>query len=66
MKCVALFVAPGIVAIFVRDEHSFEEWSWAYLTNAIMLIVVGFLLLDQVSGSSRAVAGFEGSLRLHL
>ncbi|KAK6019625.1 hypothetical protein OSTOST_14734 [Ostertagia ostertagi] len=36
MKCVALFVAPAMVAYFVRDEKRHDQWRYA---NAIFLPV---------------------------
>ncbi|VDK59954.1 unnamed protein product [Cylicostephanus goldi] len=40
MKCVAMFVAPGTVALFVRDERRYEQWRYVYWINGILLIIV--------------------------
>lgn len=47
MKCVALFVAPAIVAIFVKDEHDFDQWKWVFILNGGLLFVARFKIFQE-------------------
>lgn len=42
MKCIALFVAPAMVAYFVEDERRHDQWRYVHWINGAMLIFVGF------------------------
>ncbi|CAJ0607722.1 unnamed protein product, partial [Cylicocyclus nassatus] len=39
MKCVAMFVAPGTVALLVHDESRYNQWRYVYWINGILLII---------------------------
>ncbi|VDP22523.1 unnamed protein product [Heligmosomoides polygyrus] len=41
MKCIALFVAPAMVAYFVEDERRHDQWRYVHWINGAMLIFVG-------------------------
>uniref|UniRef100_A0A1I7X6P2 Multidrug resistance protein 1 n=1 Tax=Heterorhabditis bacteriophora TaxID=37862 RepID=A0A1I7X6P2_HETBA len=43
MKCVALFVGPGMMALFVNDDHNHGQWSTVYFINAGLLILANCL-----------------------
>jgi hypothetical protein len=42
VKCIALFVGPALVFIFVHDEHSNSQWQHIFLTISICLLLVSF------------------------
>lgn len=54
MKCVALFIAPAIVAIFVKNEHSFDDWKWVFILNGGLLLFVSYM-----EASSRLISSDE-------
>ncbi|KIH56138.1 hypothetical protein ANCDUO_13685 [Ancylostoma duodenale] len=39
MKCVALFVAPATVAMFVYDESQYDQWRYVFWLHGIFLII---------------------------
>ncbi|KAK6732712.1 hypothetical protein RB195_016837 [Necator americanus] len=43
MKCVALFVAPATVAMFVSDEAQYDQWRYVFWLHGIFLIVANFM-----------------------
>ncbi|PAV91470.1 hypothetical protein WR25_18143 isoform B [Diploscapter pachys] len=43
MKCVALFVAPLWVAIFVHDEYNYHEWKWVFICNGALCLLANVL-----------------------
>ncbi|KAK6732709.1 hypothetical protein RB195_016836 [Necator americanus] len=43
MKCVSLFVAPGLVAIFVHDENRYDQWRYVFWLNGVALIIANFM-----------------------
>ncbi|PIO68418.1 hypothetical protein TELCIR_09797 [Teladorsagia circumcincta] len=45
MKCVALFVAPAMVAFFVRDEKRHDQWRYVYWINGVLLILANAVFL---------------------
>ncbi|VDL63903.1 unnamed protein product [Nippostrongylus brasiliensis] len=45
MKCVALFIAPGTVALLVSDEKSHDQWRYVYWINGALLILANFIFL---------------------
>ncbi|CAJ0607724.1 unnamed protein product [Cylicocyclus nassatus] len=45
MKCVAMFVAPGTVALLVQDESRYNQWRYVYWINGILLIIANFTFL---------------------
>ncbi|KAK5972023.1 Membrane transporter [Trichostrongylus colubriformis] len=45
MKCVALFVAPGTVALFVYDERRHDQWRYVYWINGALLILANFVFI---------------------
>ncbi|EJW89056.1 major facilitator superfamily transporter [Wuchereria bancrofti] len=42
IKCVALFVSPLLVAIFVTDDSAQEQWRIIFIILAISLLVANF------------------------
>ncbi|KHJ78522.1 transporter, major facilitator family protein [Oesophagostomum dentatum] len=42
MKCVALFVAPATVAMFVYEEDQYDQWRYVFWLHGIFLIIVSF------------------------
>ncbi|PIO70857.1 hypothetical protein TELCIR_07270 [Teladorsagia circumcincta] len=45
MKCVALFVAPMTVALFVHDERRHDQWRYVYWINGALLILANFAFM---------------------
>ncbi|EYC30901.1 hypothetical protein Y032_0004g1841 [Ancylostoma ceylanicum] len=43
MKCVALFVAPATVAMFVSDESQYDQWRYVFWLHGIFLIIANFM-----------------------
>ncbi|CAI2354727.1 unnamed protein product [Caenorhabditis sp. 36 PRJEB53466] len=43
MKCLALFSAPALVAIFVSDESNRHQWLWVYLILGGLMIITSFV-----------------------
>ncbi|CAD6191590.1 unnamed protein product [Caenorhabditis auriculariae] len=54
MKCIALFVAPAMVAVFVSDEESHQQWGYVYIVNGIILIVVSALFIPMATDKPQA------------
>lgn len=49
MKCLALFVAPALVSMFVSEESNRNQWIWVYVVlGACMFItnIVSFFILS--------------------
>lgn len=51
MKCLALFVAPALVSVFVSEESNRLQWIWVYLVLGGCMIAINiisfFILTDQ-------------------
>ncbi|KAK6732708.1 hypothetical protein RB195_016835 [Necator americanus] len=45
MKCVGLFVAPGVHGIFVQDESRYDQWRYVFWVHGILLIIANFIFL---------------------
>ncbi|KAK6041547.1 hypothetical protein COOONC_20948 [Cooperia oncophora] len=45
MKCVALFVAPAMVALLVHDETRHDQWRYVYWINGVLLILANAVFL---------------------
>ncbi|CCD70905.2 Major facilitator superfamily (MFS) profile domain-containing protein [Caenorhabditis elegans] len=43
MKCLALFSAPALVAIFVSDESNRLQWLWVHLVLGCLMIITNFV-----------------------
>ncbi|CAO4378113.1 unnamed protein product [Caenorhabditis nigoni] len=43
MKCLALFSAPALVAIFVSDESNRLQWLWVHLVLGGLMIITNFV-----------------------
>uniref|UniRef100_A0A914E8L6 Major facilitator superfamily (MFS) profile domain-containing protein n=1 Tax=Acrobeloides nanus TaxID=290746 RepID=A0A914E8L6_9BILA len=43
IKCISLFAAPGLVAIFVRDDTSEEQWRHTFFVLGTLLIAANIL-----------------------
>ncbi|KAF1752635.1 hypothetical protein GCK72_019190 [Caenorhabditis remanei] len=43
MKCLALFSAPALVAIFVSDESNRLQWMWVHLVLGGLMIITNFV-----------------------
>uniref|UniRef100_A0A7E4V879 MFS domain-containing protein n=1 Tax=Panagrellus redivivus TaxID=6233 RepID=A0A7E4V879_PANRE len=43
IKCLTLFLAPALVAIFVTDDHSKEQWRTIFMILAATLIISNFV-----------------------
>uniref|UniRef100_A0A8R1HMP1 MFS domain-containing protein n=1 Tax=Caenorhabditis japonica TaxID=281687 RepID=A0A8R1HMP1_CAEJA len=43
MKCLALFSAPALVAIFVTNESDRHQWFWVYLVLGALMIMINFI-----------------------
>uniref|UniRef100_A0A914E244 Major facilitator superfamily (MFS) profile domain-containing protein n=1 Tax=Acrobeloides nanus TaxID=290746 RepID=A0A914E244_9BILA len=51
IKCISLFAAPALVAIFVRDDTSEEQWRHTFFVLGILLLTTNtlfcFMATDQ-------------------
>lgn len=47
IKCLALFLAPGLVAIFVSNDESREQWKHVFIVLGMVLIIVRMKTLDK-------------------
>ncbi|KAF1752636.1 hypothetical protein GCK72_019191 [Caenorhabditis remanei] len=51
MKCLALFVAPALVSVFVSEESNRLQWIWVFLVLGGCMIAINiislFILTDQ-------------------
>jgi hypothetical protein len=45
VKCIALFVGPALVFIFVQDESSNPQWQRIFLTISICLLVSNVIFM---------------------
>uniref|UniRef100_A0A8R1DMX5 Uncharacterized protein n=1 Tax=Caenorhabditis japonica TaxID=281687 RepID=A0A8R1DMX5_CAEJA len=43
VKCLALFAAPALVAMFVSDESNRLQWIWVYLLLGVAMIIINFV-----------------------
>lgn len=54
IKCLALFVAPALVAIFVSEESNRSQWIWVFLVvggGMIITNILSFFLLTEKPAS---------------
>jgi hypothetical protein len=49
VKCLALFVEPGLNALFVTEANSPTEWRIVFFVHAALLIVAAFGFIFFVS-----------------
>ncbi|CAI5450916.1 unnamed protein product [Caenorhabditis angaria] len=49
MKCIALFVAPLTVAIFVHEESSHTQWGYVYLLNGGLMFIANILFFPMAT-----------------
>ncbi|PAV89817.1 hypothetical protein WR25_20058 [Diploscapter pachys] len=49
MKCVALFVAPLWMAIFVHDEYNYHQWKWVFICNGVLCLLANVLFYPIVT-----------------
>ncbi|CCD70903.3 Major facilitator superfamily (MFS) profile domain-containing protein [Caenorhabditis elegans] len=65
MKCLALFVAPALVSIFVHEESNRLQWIWVFLiVGGLMIItnIVAFFILTDKPASWTGSLESEESL----
>lgn len=47
-KCIALFVGPGLVTIFVKDSSDITQWRYVWLTFTAVLLIVSCRLKSNI------------------
>ncbi|CAB3397410.1 unnamed protein product [Caenorhabditis bovis] len=48
-KCIALFVAPATVSLFVSDESSHKQWGYVYILNGGLMFLANLLFIPMAT-----------------